>query len=1052
MLKKIALLIGILLVFQTITSFAQQFQSTTYNVDKGLPTDLAKCVAEDNLGFLWVGTDDGIFRYDGKNAILFNSILPSNYIKSFIKLSDGRLFVVHDMGITEIISKPDTSLFRPVISGIASITKTSDSTVNYPKTCYEDSKKRLWISEFGQITCIENKKKYRYPFSTENHTTNFARSFSIAEDGYGNIWATAFTGNLFVFRNKEKRFEQVPLKFALKSIPAMINYGKGQILIGSATGMFLITVSSTAELLDCKQIGTLTQISSFAKAKNGNIYVGTWDKGLHILSYQNNEFQTFAVNAIPQAAINYLLFNEATGVLWVCTDDGLNLLQTTFFEAIKIAADPKVSGVTHYIESMAQAPDGTIYLTTSASLMKVTQENDEWVARSLLTMPNGFFARVETDANGLWLGDSFGEIHYYNLKTNKLTTIPESKAGKFTYHLTRDADGNIWSCHDEFIGVNKITPEFQITHYQKDRKLNTQVNVIRVARNGKVYVGGFTDSTYLYVYEPSADVFLNLSAPLSFKEDKPFYVDDIAIDYSDTIWLATTYGLLKYYDNKISRMDLGPTYTREAVKAITVSNEYGIWLANSFGIIRLQNGNSFLFDKASGLPANTVIRRNILIDKQNRLWVATAKGATFSSYLHETFKITPKPIFLYVKINGKKTEITPNKSLSLPYHAYVEVEYVSLSYPNDKVKYEYRLKGKDTAWSAPSDKQGFLLPRLSSGKYELHIRAQQHSSNYKWSEPLVLEFTIRSPWYSSWWAIILYVLSFMLLVYGLVRFYTWRLTQEHDRLDALVKERTEQVNRQKDEMKAQAEYLSKANEEIMKQKSHLEELNAEKNNLMSFVAHDLRTPLNSVNSLLEIMESEGELNGEQKKVQKQIYKVLEGGRRLIQNLLDLNAVDQNRSKTNMEAIELDDFILGFLSNYKKTASKKDIKFHFQEKECPTLLYTDKDYLRRILDNLVTNAIKFSPFGKSIFVELIDDETNISIIVCDEGPGFTEDDMQKVFKRFQKLSAQPTAGETSTGLGLSIIKTLVERLGGEITLDSKPGEGSKFTIKFDKVVE
>lgn len=235
-----------------------------------------------------------------------------------------------------------------------------------------------------------------------------------------------------------------------------------------------------------------------------------------------------------------------------------------------------------------------------------------------------------------------------------------------------------------------------------------------------------------------------------------------------------------------------------------------------------------------------------------------------------------------------------------------------------------------------------------------------------------------------------------------------------------------------------------ANQKLEIQNKQLVDLNNEKDSLMGIVAHDLRTPLSNIKNIADIVPEMGELNAKQTKYLGLIQASSHSGLDLISELLDVHSLESTK-EPRYKSVELKRFLAQHHSYFNTTASAKSITLTLEETP-ETNIQTDPDWLGRSIDNLVSNAIKFSPKGSTVKISsgITDDQLWISI--SDQGPGFSEEDKAKVFQKFKKLSARPTAGETSNGLGLSIVKTLVERLRGSVTLLSEKGKGSEFIIR------
>jgi signal transduction histidine kinase len=236
--------------------------------------------------------------------------------------------------------------------------------------------------------------------------------------------------------------------------------------------------------------------------------------------------------------------------------------------------------------------------------------------------------------------------------------------------------------------------------------------------------------------------------------------------------------------------------------------------------------------------------------------------------------------------------------------------------------------------------------------------------------------------------------------------------------------------------------LALQNIEIMLRNEQLSELNNEKDTLMNIMVHDLKSPLNNIKGLTSLVALDGSVNANQQYYLKLIGDSTASGLEMITDLLDAYAIESGEEVSHDE-IELQDFLTHRVNAFMKTASEKNVTLELQAEKIT--ITTDKGYLSRILDNLISNAIKFSPQDKSIKVSAMHEKGNVRFSIQDQGQGFSDEDKKHIFQKFKKLSARPTGGESSNGLGLAIVKILVDRLGGNIELISVQGEGSEFVI-------
>ena len=224
----------------------------------------------------------------------------------------------------------------------------------------------------------------------------------------------------------------------------------------------------------------------------------------------------------------------------------------------------------------------------------------------------------------------------------------------------------------------------------------------------------------------------------------------------------------------------------------------------------------------------------------------------------------------------------------------------------------------------------------------------------------------------------------------------------------------------------------------------LSDLNHEKDTLMSIVAHDLKSPLNAIKGVADLMEIEGGLTLDQKKYVSMTKEATQSGLYLIKDLLDVHMLEENVIP-NYTTFEISEFLLRKVNGFQPAAEAKNI--HLQITRIENVdVYLDADYLGRIVDNLLTNAIKFSNRNSTVDVAAGKSNDQIWISIKDKGQGFSDKDKRDLFQKFKKLSSQPTAGESSNGLGLAIVKTLVDRMKGTIELISEKGKGSEFIIR------
>ncbi len=237
-------------------------------------------------------------------------------------------------------------------------------------------------------------------------------------------------------------------------------------------------------------------------------------------------------------------------------------------------------------------------------------------------------------------------------------------------------------------------------------------------------------------------------------------------------------------------------------------------------------------------------------------------------------------------------------------------------------------------------------------------------------------------------------------------------------------------------------------DEVNELNSSLETLHQEKNDFMAVVMHDLKNPLQNIYSSLRLLNNDSFDAISKKELTENISIQTDRMHNLINRLLDYKAIEERNIKVQNTVFLPEELCLKLTGSMKHMAEKKGLRIIFENQLNGSKIETDYSILYQIVENLVSNAIKFSPADKNIYVKITEKNGYPAIVVEDEGPGFTKGDMKKVFSNFAKLSAQPTANEHSTGLGLSIVKKLCDFINAEVLLESEEGNGAKFTIQFN----
>jgi len=236
--------------------------------------------------------------------------------------------------------------------------------------------------------------------------------------------------------------------------------------------------------------------------------------------------------------------------------------------------------------------------------------------------------------------------------------------------------------------------------------------------------------------------------------------------------------------------------------------------------------------------------------------------------------------------------------------------------------------------------------------------------------------------------------------------------------------------------------------ELKQARQRLREMNNEKNEFMGIVAHDLRSPLTAIYGFSEMIQQEPEMDTrELREFVGRIHDTAKRMSEMVQNLLDANRIERGELNLNPAPTDLSPLLSSLTEAHRVRAAAKRQTIHLESDPGPVMAFVDANVMVQVLENLLSNAVKYSPPAKNIYVRLRKRSETVRCEVQDEGPGLSAEDQKKLFGKFARLSAKPTGGEHATGLGLSIVKKMVEAMNGRVWCESEPGKGAMFVVEF-----
>jgi len=1026
----------------------QSHQFIRYAEDEGLINTLVKSVTTDLNGFIWIATDDGLFRYDGRNFNQILAELPSKYVKSVCCAPDGDIIASTDLGVVRIESTPQTWSVSIVKMGSV---KEVDSLLSFPKTIYKDSKGVLWISDNHKIYRFSGNDFTSYSAGKKAFSNNFQRSFSFAEDGFGNIYSFSEPGYVFRYDQKKNIFIELVLPQRLSNVQCVLNVGSETILVSTHTGVFELQFDVNGTCRKMKSIKTDIEISSLISLSKTHFLAGTWANGLFEIEKNGPDYTFGQIPDFPGKNVNHLWLAD-DGNIWIGSDNGLFLMKTVLF------GSPYQKYSTTYIQDINEFSDGRMCFTDGGKVVAAHLEA-EGVAQIVKTSKTTILQALPVN-DGIWYSDVEAKIWFEDSKGTVIHTYNLKADGNAVFHLMADKAGSIWACQDANSSLMRITSGFALKKYGVVEGITSRPLITTIDSKGKVFAGSMDDTAFLFSYDAKSDRFVNLSKPLIFERNIDININDMAFDKKSVLWMGTSFGLIKFENGLFARINTGGM-TADAVKAVVIDNNNNVWFGNSLGLHQLFSNELISFDERAGMTSKSIDYRCLKIDRNNRIWAGTVNGLVVSSPIALPAK-TSVPVILDLLINNMRSISFKSAGTYFSDKSFVTMKVGVPDYPAKYLTVEMFLQGRDTTWKQINKSNAIILANLNPGKYKLLIRAKQYG-NYIYSKPLEWEFTVKRIWYFRWWVMLIMAgLLFALFWIG-VKLYTIKLKWDNENLERAINERTHEIREQKGYIEAQNQSmvlkndeLEKTNIELQEAKARAEEASDAKSKFLSVMTHELRTPMNAVIGFSHLL-IQNNPRPDQLDDLKTLRFSAENLLALINNILDFNKAEAGKISLEQIDFDLKNIIEEIISTMMLRARHKNIDLHYNyDDQLPTNVVGDPLRLSQIMNNLLSNALKFTENG-SVIIDLKlnsikGKDVVIDFSVTDTGIGMDDSTLNTIFEAFTQGSSETSRKYGGTGLGLAITQKLMELYGSQIHVESEAGKGTRFyfSITFARV--
>jgi signal transduction histidine kinase/ligand-binding sensor domain-containing protein len=996
----------------------------TGNIPGSISSDILTCIYEDRGKNLWFGTYDGLNLYSPsrdnfkvfKNSSAAKNSLNSNCITGIVEDKKGNVWVVTDGTCLNKWDPENQSFIRYPFES-----RKSGLSVRPSRMAAIDSKGNIWIGSLKPgITCFDPETALFTRFNDPSPDFSNYSYKSIYIDNEDKIWIATDGIGFFSYDPVLKKFEHfgmngegkgTNLNFILDIIPeddrflllAVDQGGINRFDKVSKTFDYIMYDNTNDEGLNNNGIWC------FHRDREGVLWIGTSGGGINYFNPKKERFKLFTHKSNNPRSLSYNfvgnVYEDHEGLIWIGTDGGgVNVY------------DPKTAGF-RIFKHEADNP-----FSISGNVVRGIAEDKD---------------------HDMWIGTWDAGLNRYDRKTGKFIRYapdvknPSSISDKTIWNLFIDHNNTLW------ISIYNIGIDL----------FDIRKGVIKRFRYNPENTGSLSGNNCWFYFEDQEKKMwictqngLDLYDSLTYSF-KVFHFpdDDIGAFYKDKsgfIWVGTnTKGLFKCKQDGtiLKTYDVTNILPDNRIHAITQDNKGNIWISSNNGISRLnpEIQNIRNYSKEDGLQGDQFYQQSFLKTREGELYFGGYSGMNsfFPDSLKDNdfippvyltdFQIFNKPVVYALPGAQFQTHISEAKEIKLKWDQSVfSFSFAAINYIHPKKnQYSYIMEGFEKEWNFTDASRRYVTyTNLNPGEYTFRVKASNNDG--VWNEKgTSLKIIILPPVWKTWWFKTIILIIIIIVIISIYRLRIRQWNQQKVLLERSVAEKTAELN----------------------------ELNVSKDKFFSIIAHDLKNPFNTIIGFSEMMKESIRLNDLATfyEYTEMINTSAKQTLRLLENLLEWANAQRGKLSFTPVLISLSELVKDEFIMVEDMAIGKNIELKSYITDAMTIV-ADKNMIRTILRNLITNAIKFTQKNGHVFVNAITCNNHVEIAVTDTGIGMPKETMAKLFRIDANLSTRGTEDEKGTGLGLFLCKEFVEKHGGKIWVESEEGKGStfKFILPFD----
>ncbi|QKJ29527.1 response regulator [Mucilaginibacter mali] len=1038
LLRRTVLFLGMLCL---LTGMADAALATDHpvrylGIEQGLSNNAVTSIYKDSHGFVWISTYDGLNRFDGSTVKIYRNVwgdnrsLNNNHLNRITGYGN-RIYVGTQSGpmyYDYADARFHSILYQPAKGNLPQkITHNVNALY-----CGAGGKLYIGTDYAGLFICNPGDSVARQ-ITLDNANTWFSVQ-AIAADKYKQVWL--FIRDVGLCRLNTPNHIEV-IDATLKSANCLLIDAYGKIWIGTDNGLFVYNRAAKSISRVINSALTSENVVDLRFSRSRQLWIGTNGGGVNIMDTTSHRIRHIVSGnengSLHSDAIS-MIYEDNGGLTWVATlRGGVNIIDNNPAPFKLITHDPfnKNSVVNNFALSFCEDEAHNLWIgTDGGGLSYWNRKADQYTSyvhsASSGSLSSNFVVSVLKDkANQIWVATFSGGIDRFNKTGNSFIHYtcynPYTKTeDKSLWKLFLDSRGDIWAGTTRggaLYKYNRATDRFEVF----DKNL-INIHALFEDSKGNLWAGDYSRLIKIDIANKNHQYTEIKNAVRSINQDR-----------QGRLWLGTEGGGLISYDSKtqaIKRYTRADGLPSNSVLNVLVDNNGNLWGSTYNGLTEYNTatGKFKNFYAADGLQSNQFNFNAALKLQSGELAFGGING--FNLFYPDSVKLAvhqPQLTFTGLRISNKNVEGTTNytgnqaivdlKEISVPYdQATLAVDYTALEYSfPDKISYSYYLDNWDHGWNNVGTLKTAYYTRLNEGTYTLYIRATNTAGN--WSDnQLRLKLIVLPPWYRTWWAWLLYISAICAVIYW---YWQYRIRQTHLQYEIEI-----------------------ANLKVEKEK----EANEKKLSFFTNVSHEFRTPLTLIiNPIKDLLRQDKTHNEELNIVYRNARRLLG----LVDHLLLFRKTESENADLKVSKVNFADLSRDVYTCFLHQAKIKNISYQFENASDQIELYVDREKIEIALFNLISNAVKFTPDGGSIHINIKQDERFVYFEITDSGIGITAEVGERLFDKFYQVK-DANSLKTGFGIGLYLVKTFMESHSGTINYKSTAGGGgTTFTLCLPK---